>query len=201
MKNLRTIWKHEVCQADQIVKRLLENKKITLTWNNILLPVFLYRVYHYRKSLRFTRKNVLFTKQLAFEAAKNIFIGKDQAWEVRRIEIKTNDILTRDKRGIYTEKIQHAQLSEIQLLIDHYLRLLKTDRARYAEALKAAYPSKGRWLNFLSHLHKAETEVIQASIETMRTGAKKERRQWFQKINETTRKIRLAEADEIYFKT
>ena len=198
MKNFSAIWKHEVRQADQIAKRLLENKKVALNWEIILLPVFLYKIYHYRKNLRFTQKNLLYTRKLAFDAAKNIFMGEDQAWEVRRIENKTNEILIKNRRDIYNEEIQHAQLSEIQLLIDHYLRLLKSDQRRYLQALKNAYSTKGRYLNFLNRLHKAETEVIQASIETMRTGTKKARRQWFQNMNQATRKIRLAEAEEIY---
>jgi hypothetical protein len=198
MKNFSAIWKHEVRQADQIAKRLLENKKVALNWKIILLPVFLYKIYRYRKNLHFTQKNMLYTKRLSFDAAKNIFLGKDQAWEVRRIEIKTNEILIKNRRDIYNEEIQHAQLSEIQLLIDHYLRLLRSDQKRYLQALKTAYSTKGKYLNFLNHLHKAETEVIQTSIETMRTGTKKARRQWFQKMNQATRKIRLAEAEEIY---
>jgi hypothetical protein len=198
MSNFRCIWKHEVRQAGQIVKILLDDKKAALSWKIILLPVFLYHAFRYQKNLRFTRKNFLFTKKLALDAAMNQFRGKEPTWEVRRIEMKINEILIRDKRGIYTEKIQHTQLSEIELLIDHYLQLLRTDRTRYAQALKAAYQSKGKYLNFLNRLHKAETGVIQASIETMRAGTKKDRRQWFQKLNQTTRKIRLAEADEIY---
>jgi hypothetical protein len=91
MNNFRTIWKHEVRQVDRIVKALLENKKVGLNWKIILPPVFLNKVYHYRKDLRFTRKNILYTKQFAFDAAKNISQGKDQAWEFRQIEIQTQE--------------------------------------------------------------------------------------------------------------
>lgn len=93
MKNPRIIWKHEVRQADHVAKIVLENKKVALNWKIVLLPIFLYNVYQYRKDLRFLRKNILFTKQLAFEAAKNIWHGKEPAWEFRRIEIKTKEIL------------------------------------------------------------------------------------------------------------
>ena len=47
-------------------------------------------------------------------------------------------------------------------------------------------------------LQKAEEEVIQAAITTMRKGTKKDRRQWFQKVKETTKQMRVTEADEIY---
>jgi hypothetical protein len=45
MNNFRTIWKHEVRQVDRIVKALLENKKVDLSWKIILLPIFLNKVY------------------------------------------------------------------------------------------------------------------------------------------------------------
>lgn len=198
MGNFRAIWNHEVGQADQIVKILLENKKVALTWKIILLPVFLYNVYHYRKDLRFTRKNFLFTKQLAFAAAKNIFQGKDQAWEFRRIEIQTKEVLNKEKKGFYTEKIRRKQLPEIELLIKHYQGLFESKNSKYTKIIKEKYQSKGNYLTFLSTLQKSEEDVIQAAITTMRKGTKKERREWFQKVSATTKKVRMAEAEQIY---
>ncbi|MEJ2221250.1 MAG: NF038143 family protein [Desulfobacterales bacterium] len=198
MKNDRIIWQHEVRQVDRIVKALLENKKVALNWKIILLPIFLNKVYQYQKDLRFTRKNILYTKKFAFDAAKNISQGKDQAWEFRRIEIKTREVLDNEKKGFYTEKIRRKQLAEIELLIKHYLDLFSSKQSTYAEVIKERYPSKGNYLAFLNALQKAEEEVIQAAITSMRKGSKKERRQWFQKVKETTRQVRMHEADQIY---
>lgn len=198
MKNFRVVWKHEVRQTDQIVRALLEHKKVDLNWKIILLPAFLYHLYRYRKDLRLTRKNLLFTKQLAFDAAKNIHQGKDQAWESRRIEIKTKEVLDKEKKGFYSEKIRRRQLAEVELLIQHYRDLLGGKQSTYPDRIKEIYPSKGRYLAFLNTLQKSEEDVIQAATTTMRKGTKKERRQWFQKVKEATKKVRMAEADEIY---
>lgn len=198
MKNYRIIWKHEVRQADHITKLLLEDKKVALNWKIILLPVYLYNILKYGKNVRFTRKNMLYTKQLAFEAARNIFQGKDPAWEYRQIEIKTKDVLKKEKKGFYTEKIRRRQLSEIELLIKHYRDLFRSKQSTYAGIINEIYPSKGQYLAFISNVQKMEENVIQAAITTMRRGTKKERRQWFQKVKELTKKIRRAEANEIY---
>ena len=198
MKNDRIIWQHEVRQVDRIVKALLENKKVAFNWKIILLPIFLNKVYQYQKDLRITRKNILYTKKFAFDAAKNISQGKDQAWEFRRIEIKTREVLDNEKKGFYTEKIRRKQLAEIELLIKHYLDLFSSKQSTYAEVIKERYPSKGNYLAFLNALQKAEEEVIQAAITSMRKGSKKERRLWFQKVKETTRQVRMHEADQIY---
>ena len=198
MSNFRTIWKHEFKQADKIATQLLENKKVKINWKIVLVPVFLYNLYNYRKDLRFTRKNFLLTKQLAFDAAKNISQGKEQAWEFRKIEIKTQEILDKEKKGFYNEKIRRKQLSEIQLLIKHYLDLFESNQSTYAAIIKERYPSKGNYLTFLSTLHKTEEDVIQAAITTMRKGTKKDRREWFQKVKQTTKQVRMAEAEQIY---
>ena len=198
MKNYRIIWKYEVQQADQIAKILLEDKRPALNWKIILLPVLLYHLFKYRNNVRFTRKNILYTKRLAFEAAKNMDQGKDQAWEFRQIEIKTKGVLNKEKKGFYTEKIRRQQLSEIELLIRHYRDLFSAKQPKRADLIKEIYPTKGNYLSFLSALRKMEEDVIQAAITSMRKGTKKDRRRWFEKVRETTKKIRLVEADKIY---
>jgi hypothetical protein len=40
----------------------------------------------------------------------------------------------------------------------------------------------------LNRLHRAEAEIIQASVDSMRRGTKKERREWFHKLKEVTKK-------------
>ena len=198
MKNDRIIWKHELRQADQIVKILLDDQKVPVNWRIILLPVYLYHLFKYRNNLRFTRKNVLYTKRLAFEAAKNISQGKDRAWEFRQIEIKTTDVLNKEKKGFYTEKIRRRQLPEIDYLINHYQALFDSKQTTYSAIIKEIFPAKGQYLAHLSSLQKLEEDVLQASITSMRKGTKKDRRQWFEKVRETTKKIRRAEADKIY---
>ena len=198
MKNYRSIWKHEVRQADQIVDNLLEDQKVPVNWRIILLPVYLYRLFKYRNNLRFTRKNMLYTKRLAFEAAKNIDQGKDQAWEFRQIEIKTQEVLNKEKGGFYTEKIRRRQLPEIDYLINHYQALFNSKQTTYSAIIKEIFPAKGQYLAHLSSLQKLEEDVIQAAISSMRKGTKKDRRRWFEKVRENTKEVRRDQADRIY---
>ncbi|MGD9173412.1 MAG: NF038143 family protein [Desulfobacterales bacterium] len=198
MKNYRSIWKREVRQADQIVNNLLDDQKVPVNWRIILLPVYLYRLFKYRNNLRFTRKNMLYTKRLAFEAAKNIDQGKDQAWEFRQIEIKTQDVLNKEKKGFYTEKIRRRQLPEIDYLINHYQVLFHSKQTTYSAIIKEIFPAKGQYLAHLSSLQKLEEDVIQAAISSMRKGTKTDRRRWFEKVREITKEIRRDQADRIY---
>jgi hypothetical protein len=198
MANIRNIWQHEVRQADRIASVLTEASKEKSGWRTLLLPLFMADYFRHLGRKRRTRKNLLFTRQLAFDAAKNVQKTKEPAWEIRRYEIKTQEILDKEKKGLYTDKIRRKQLLEIEFLMNHYLDLLDSDGSNYNDLIKTKYPSKGKYLEFLNKLKKKEAEVIQAAITTVRQGSKKERRLWYDKVKIATRKFRMEEADRIY---
>jgi len=195
---MRNIWQHEVRQANGIAGVLTAASKATFGWRVLLLPLFLTDYFRHLGRKRRTRKNLLFTKQLAFDAAKNVHKTGEPAWEIRKYEIKTQEILDKEKKGLYTDKIRRKQLVEIEFLMNYFLTLLKADGSSFREVIKAKYPSKGRYLEFLIRLQKIEEEVIQAAITTVRRGSKKDRRQWYDKVRTTTKKVRLEEAYRIY---
>ena len=198
MGSARTIWKHEVREANQISGILIQDQTVEFNWRVVLLPLFLMDVIHYRHRLRVLRKNLLYTRRLAFDAAQNIISGQERGWQIRRIEIKTQEALDRDKSGQYTEKIRRKQLSEIESLITHYVDLINTGKSKYPDMIKAVYPAKGNYLNFLNNHRKLEEEVIQAAVTTTRKGTKKERRLWFDKVKAVTRDARISNIDSIY---
>ena len=198
MGNLRVIWRREVRQAKRVASVLMESNKIKFGWRSLLLPFFISDAIRYQRSLHQTRKNLLFTKQLAFNAARNVHKGKEPAWEFRQIEIKTQEILDKEKKGFYSGKIRRKQLLEIDFLMNHYLDLINTGASTYPTMIKASHSKKGTYLAFLNRLQKIEAEVIQVAVTSMRKGSKKERRLWFDKLTATTKKIRAKEADRIY---
>lgn len=198
MKSYNAIKKFESRQTGKIAAALVELKKSKFNWRIIVLPFFLYDFIRYRRRLQVLRKNLFFTRQFALDASNNIHRGAERVWEIRRIEIKTKEILDKEKKGFYTDKIRNKQLKEILFLVDYYLDLIGSNQPGFKEAITAKYTSKGSYLAFLNSLQKVEEEVIQAAITTMRKGTKKERRLWFDKVRAATKKIRMEEAEKIY---
>ena len=198
MGNTRAIWKHEIDEARQISRLLIQDQKVKLNWRVILLPLFLMDLIHYRYRLWVLRKNMLYTRKLAFEAAQNIIAGQEHGWQMRRIEIKTRESLDSDKSGQYTEKVRRKQLGEIELLTAHYIDLINSGKSQHPKMIEAVYPAQGNYMSFLNQLRKLEEEVIQAAVSTTRKGTKKERRIWFDKVRSITREARIAEVDRIY---
>jgi hypothetical protein len=198
MANSRTIWNYEVKKADKIARRLLENSRVKAGWRILLLPFFLLDYFRFKKNLWVTRKNLLFTKQLAFDGARAILEGSDRSTEIGAIEQKTKNFLNKDKKGFYTEKIRRKQLHEIEVLFDHYLSLLNSDKSDYDRMTEVSYQTRGKYLSFIDTLQKAEKEVIQAAVTTMRKGSKSDRRQWFKRVKEISRQTWIDEAKRIF---
>ena len=198
MKIYRSIQKFEKRQTNQIAASLIVLEKSRFYWRMIVFPFFLYDFIRYRRRLQVLRKNLFFTKRFALDAGKNIHQGKERAWEIRRVEIRTRDILDKEKKGFYTDKIRNKQLKEIGFLVNYYLDLLSANQPDCKDAIKTIYTSKGSYLKFLNNLQKIEEEVIQAAVTTMRKGTKKERRLWFDKVRAATKKVRMQEAEKIY---
>lgn len=198
MEGSKVIWDHEVDQSDKIARSLIEAGKVGFSWRIFFFPSELVKYIRYRRSLFLTRKNLLFTKQLAFEAAKEIFQGKDRALEIDSIEIKTKEFLRKDEKRIYTEKIRRKQLHEIELLIDHYLLLFNSNKSGYAEMIEAAYQSKKEYLSFLDKLQQIEEEVIHAAIVTVQRESRKDRLIWFRKVQDVSMKTRMEEVERIF---
>jgi hypothetical protein len=198
MKSFNAIKKYEIRQTGRIAGALVDRPTSRFHWRIIVFPLFIYDFIRYRRRLQVLRKNLFFTKGFALDAAKNVHEGKERAWEIRKVEIQTQEVLDKEKKGFYTDKIRNRQLREIEFLIDHYLELLGTDQSSYNDALKATYPAKGSFLAFLNRLQKVEEVVIQAAITTMRKGTKKDRRLWFDKVRAATKDTRIKAANRIY---
>jgi len=198
MKIYRSIEKFEIKQNNRIAAALVEPIRSKFNWRIIVFPLFCYDFIRYRRRQQVLRKNLFFTRKYALEAARNIHRGKERAWEIRQIEIKTREILDKEKKGFYTGKIRSKQLQEIHWRINHYLEILDSNQPSYQDALRAKHTAKGSYLAFLNSLQKVEEEVIQAAITSMRKGTKKERRLWFDKVRAATRKVRVEEAQRLY---
>lgn len=198
MKNPRLLWKHEVIQADKVARSLVRMRKVKSGWGVMFIPNWFYEMVHCRRNLAKTRKNLLFTRQKAFKAAKEIMKGEDRSLQIGVIEIETRDLLDREKKGYYTDKVRRKQIQEIEVLIDHFLALLRTESRTNDEAIGKAYPTQKQYLSFLRKLERAEEEVIRVSIDGVRAGSKKERVAWFQKVQDTTRRIRSEETKRFF---
>lgn len=165
-------------------------------WEITIPPVFLINFLRLKRARETMALNLLFTKKLALEAAFNMLDkGKDRVAVKEQIKEKTSNLLTADKKGIYSAKIRQKQMQEIDLLIDHYLRLLQAEGKDYQVMLRNAYPQKEKYVAFLKELEEAEREVYRAALQTVKLASARE---MAERMEETTERIRRVEMEKIF---
>ncbi|MCG8376911.1 MAG: NF038143 family protein, partial [Chlorobiales bacterium] len=106
-------------------------------------------------------------------------------------------ILSRDRQGFYTDKVRRKQLLEIELLVDHYLKLIRAGPGGYQDLLASAYPDPDELQDFYADLEAREKAVIQATLATMRKGSKKDRRAWFTALARLNSQVREEDLDSL----
>ena len=198
MGNYQNIWQHEASQAEKIARSLVKAGKAEFDWKTVFVPSLTLSYLRSKRYLRFTQRNLLFTKKLAFGAAKEIYRGNDRANEMGLIVMKTRKILEKEKKGLYTEKVRSKQMNEIECLMDHYLRLFNSDVESYENSIKRAYSTKNKYLSFLNRLQKLEQEVFLAAVGQGRKGPQKDRLGGFGKVQAVSAKVRNKEAERIF---
>jgi hypothetical protein len=186
---------HDRAWAGSLAASIRKPKQISV-WE-VLMPVLLIFNYASAKVTRETfMQNILFTKQMALDAARDMVrkrVGRDEV--MLPIKEKTRDLLSTVEEGVYSEAIRQKQLEEIDLLIDHYCKLLNADGNDFVTLVRGAYPDRGDYLDFLGRLKKAETRVHEASLETV--GSRGDR-QFVTNLEQTTERVRMTSVDTFY---
>jgi hypothetical protein len=165
-------------------------------WDVLIPIVFLFSFLKYKRTRETFALNFLFTKKLALEAAFDMIKkGETKEAAMARIKDKTSHLLASDKKGIYSVKIRQKQMREIDLLIDHYHKILNAEGKAFLSLVKNGYGSRENYAAFLKQLEQAEREVNRAATQTLRTSSAPE---IVSKMEETAGQVRAAEVEKIF---
>lgn len=137
-------------------------------WEVLIPIIFIFGYMRSKETREVFTQNVLFTKKMAMQAAFDM-LKKDQTREsvMERIRSKTREMIATIPGGIYSEEIRQEQLKEIELLVDHYCRLLNSDGDDYDSLVFNAYQTPQRLTVFFERLQKAEENVGLAAHNTL----------------------------------
>lgn len=182
--------------AKAVARKIVKMPEITV-WVFMIPFIFVFNFLRYKRTTETFALNFLFTKRLALDAALDIIKeGLQRQDVVVRINDKTRDILASDKQGVYSEKIRMKQMNEINLLLDHYLKLLEAEGKNYKSLLKNAYQTQDNYRTFLQQLTAAEKAVNQAALQTV--GKSETAHEIISEMENTTEGIRTEEAKIIF---
>jgi len=165
-------------------------------WDVLIPIVFLFNFLKFKRARETFALNFMFTKKLALEAAFSMIkkdLNKEEA--MTQIKDKTSHLLASDQKGIYSVKIRQKQMREVELLVDHYHRLLNAEGKAYPSMVKHGYGSRKDYAAFLKQLEQAEKEVNRAATQTLRTSSAAE---IVSKMEEAADRVRSAEVERIF---
>ena len=194
-RKFKIIFDREHSMARSLALSLIRPKPLTV-WEIMIPVIFILNYVKLKHSREIFIQNQMFTKKMALDAALDMQ-KKDAAKEtvMAQIESKTKELVASVPGDIYSEDIRRQQLGEIDLLLDHYSRLLNAPGTEYASLVTHVYPTAAEYSSFLEALQSAEKAVMSAAHRTLGSQADTETAA---KIESITESMRAAEMNNLY---
>jgi hypothetical protein len=108
-------------------------------------------------AIRKYTKHFMFPRNLALLTAEAVLRGEDGQEINARVEMDIRNWLS--ELGLYSPELAEAQKKSVELIRDHYMKLLAAEGDSIHDLIKAAYPSKGDYVALLEVLSSAEKEI------------------------------------------
>lgn len=158
---------HERATAKAVAVAFIKPKPVSV-WEITIPVIFVLNFVKMKHSREIFVQNHLYTKELALKAALET-VDKSSSKEtvMAGIDSQTKEILASVPDGIYSDDIRCEQLKEIDLLIDHYCKLLAAEGGDYPALIVSAYKSREEVALFLSRLKSIENDVVAAARRTL----------------------------------
>ena len=166
-KKYKIILEKEQSMARALALSLIKSKPLTV-WEIMIPVIFILNYVKLKHSREIFVQNQMFTKKMALDGAldmKKKDVSKDTL--MAQIDTKTQELVASVPGGIYSDDIRQQQLIEIDLLIDHYGRLLNTAGKDYASLVTETYQTAAAYASFIDALQSAEKAVMNAAHRTL----------------------------------
>jgi hypothetical protein len=195
-KKYNFIYNHERFIGNSVALIVVKSKPIGV-WEFLIPIVFILHFMRNKQSRELFIQNYMFTKRHALDAAfKMLKKGLSREDAISGIEDKTRTLLTApETQGIYSETIRQQQMNEIDLLFDHYGKLLIAEGEDYDALMRDVYGSRQNYLVFHEQLRSAENKVSDAARQTLGSKADIDA---LQRIEKATEEIRQSQIEKIF---
>jgi len=138
-------------------------KRPLSAWHFLLPGMFLFDFLRRSSETRRYSDLFLFPRKLALNGALNILNGEDRKEVLSQIEDDTKHWLA--SLNLYSERLHRKHMDVIDLLVDHYSKLLHAEGDNYPGLIKDAYQARESYEAYLHRLSTAEQEVDHAIAE------------------------------------
>jgi hypothetical protein len=194
-KKYETILSHESAVARSVALAVIKPKPFSV-WEVLIPIVFIFGYMKSKEEREVFAQNILFTKKMALQAAFDMHKkGQSREAVMTGIRSKTRDMIASIPAGLYSEEIRREQLKEIDLLVDHYGRLLNSEGDKYDTLVFNAYQTPEKLADLFERLQEAEERVGRAARSTL--GAKADA-DTLVRVNAAMQKSRRKETEQVF---
>jgi hypothetical protein len=185
----------EKALAKSVASTVIGQSPVT-AWDVLIPIVFVFNVLKFKRAREIFTLNFLFTKKLALQGAFDMVKkGQSRQEVLGQIRDQTSQILASDKKGIYSIKIRQKQMREMELLLDHYFRLLNAEGKDYRSMVRHAYRTRQDFAAFVKELEGIEKEVNRAASQTVGTASAPD---IVSRMEETASRLRATQMETIF---
>jgi hypothetical protein len=158
---------HIILEAEESFARAValgvHVKRPLSPWHFILPGMFIFDFLRRSSETRRYSTLFVFPRKLALDGALDIIKGEDRKKILSQIEEEMKQWLS--FLNLYSERLHHKHMGEIDLLLDHYSKLLHAEGNSYRALVKNAYGTRAQYEAYLQLLSAAEQEVDRAIVE------------------------------------
>jgi hypothetical protein len=169
-------------------------KRPLSAWHFILPGMFIFDFLRRSSETRRYSALFLFPRKLALDGALEIIKGQDRKKILFQIEEEIKKWLV--SFNMYSERIHRGHMEEINLLIDHYSKLLHSEGGSYPALVMHAYQTSGYYEAYLQRLSAVEQEIDHAITEM-----RGETREIWERLRAEelqVRELRIKEVNQIF---
>ena len=142
--------------AREVTLGVIVTRPLTV-WHYMIPGMFIIDFLRRGSALKKYTEHFMFPRKRAVDAAQALAQGQSEADVFEHVENETRVWLS--SLDLYTPGLLQAQVAAVQLLVDHYGKLLKEEGYSVYALIKAAYQTPENLQGFFDQLTAAEAEV------------------------------------------
>jgi len=159
LKKYDIILSAEDAFARAVALGVLVKRPLTV-WHYLIPGMFIIDFLKRSSEMRKYSKHFLFPRKLAIDAAQDINNGEDKDKRLSRVEEEIKEWL--NSLELFSQSLNQSQMEVVNVLIDHYCKLLNAEGDSFHSLIKNAWNSRENYEAYLCRLASVEKEVDQA---------------------------------------
>jgi hypothetical protein len=163
-------------------------------WHCLIPFMFVFDFLRRQTTTRRYTEYFMFPRKLALDVARDILEGLDKADRLSDTDPEVEARLNRIE--LYSPAIHQRQMEVIDMLVDHYLKLLKTSGDTYEELINNAYGNRHDFLAFLGQLAESDESLDKAILE--KVGGNEKVREKILAEREQVKRLTEKKVDQIF---